>query len=342
MINEHGGDIYKHKNVIDFSANINPLGLPRGVKIALMDCIDKTVHYPDINCEALREKLAFKYSIKKDYLICGNGAADLIFAISVALKPRKALILAPTFVEYEQSLRAGGSKIFYYNLKEDQHFQLNKNFLNCITSDYDMIFLCNPNNPTGEIIQKPLLMQIIEKCHKHNIILIVDECFNSFLENPEAESVMKEVANYDNLIVLNAFTKLYAMPGIRLGFGAMSNMRIRELIEKSTQPWNVSVLAQEAGLAALEETEYVTKTMELITQEREFLITQLKQSGYQVYGSKANYIFFRGEKGLFEKCLLNQILIRDCSNYRGLEEGYYRIAVKTHEENEKFLESLHS
>ncbi|OYO96012.1 threonine-phosphate decarboxylase, partial [Lachnotalea glycerini] len=148
MINEHGGDIYKHKNVIDFSANINPLGLPRGVKIALMDCIDKTVHYPDINCEALREKLAFKYSIKKDYLICGNGAADLIFAISVALKPRKALILAPTFVEYEQSLRAGGSKIFYYNLKEDQHFQLNKNFLNCITSDYDMIFLCNPNNPT--------------------------------------------------------------------------------------------------------------------------------------------------------------------------------------------------
>ncbi|OYP05650.1 hypothetical protein CG709_10170 [Lachnotalea glycerini] len=121
--------------------------------------------------------------------------------------------------------------------------------------------------------------------------------------------------------MLNAFTKLYAMPGIRLGFGAMSNMRIRELIEKSTQPWNVSVLAQEAGLAALEETEYVTKTMELITQEREFLITQLKQSGYQVYGSKANYIFFRGEKGLFEKSLLNQILIRDCSNYRGLEEG---------------------
>lgn len=340
MINVHGGDIYKNKNMIDFSANINPLGLPRGVKIALTDSIDKSVHYPDINCEALREKLAQKYNINKEYLIFGNGAADIIFAVTIALKPRKSLVLAPTFAEYEQALAAIGSSIIYYNLKEENGFQVNKQLLEYITTDLDMVFLCNPNNPTGEVIPKPILMKIIKKCKQNNIIIVVDECFNSFIDQNEVESVMKETAKYDNLIVINAFTKLYAMPGIRLGFGAISNKLIHEYIEKSTQPWNVSVLAQEAGIAALDEIEYVTKTKELITKERNYLIRELQQLGYKIYGSKANYIFFKGKKGLYEKCLENKIIIRDCSNYRGLNEGYYRIAVRTHEDNEKLIQAL--
>lgn len=340
MINVHGGDIYKHKNVIDFSANINPLGLPRGVKIALMDSIDLAVHYPDVFCNELREKIALKYGIKKEYIICGNGAADVIFAITTALKPRKSLILSPTFAEYEQALRAVDCKIYCYKLKEEYGFRVRENFLDTITKDMDMVFLCNPNNPTGEVIQKPFLMRIIEKCKQNNTILVIDECFNSFLNNGEELSVIDEVNNYDNLIVLNAFTKLYAMPGIRLGFGVIGNERIHEYINKVTQPWNVSILAQKAGVAALEEEEYVAKSKELIETEKNYLIQNINQCGFQVFGSKANYIFFKGEKGLFDKCLKQGVLIRDCSNYRGLEEGYYRIAVRTHAENIKLIEAL--
>jgi threonine-phosphate decarboxylase len=130
------------------------------------------------------------------------------------------------------------------------------------------------------------------------------------------------------------------MPGLRLGFGAISNKTIHEYIERSTQPWNVSVLAQEGGIAALDEIEYVNKTKELVKEEKDYLINQLKQLGYKVYGSKANYIFFKGPKGLYQKCLDKKIIIRDCSNYRGLKEGYYRIAVRTHEENEQLIKAM--
>lgn len=340
MINVHGGDIYKHTNVIDFSANINPLGLPRGVKIALMDSIDLAVHYPDVRCEDLCKRLAKYYGIKKDYILCSNGAADIIFAIAAALKPKKALILAPGFAEYEQALRANDAKIFCYRLKEEQGFILKEDFLNAITKEIDIVFLCNPNNPTGEVIPKEFMMRIIEACKKNKTILVIDECFTSFLENKEEISVIKEVEKNDNLIVINAFTKLYAMPGIRLGFAVVGNKKMIEMINKVTQPWSVSVLAQKAGIAALEQKEYVAKTKELIKNERSYLIHELSECGFHIYGSKANYIFFKGQKGLFHLCLEEGILIRDCSNYRGLEEGYYRVAIKGHEENKKLVEVL--
>lgn len=342
MVNIHGGDIYKHKNknLIDFSANINPLGLPRGVRMALMDSIDLTVHYPDVQCNELREGIAQKYGIEKEYILCGNGAADLIFALTQALKPKKTLVLAPTFAEYEQALSAAGSKIYCYRLKKEFGFALQEDFLNTITSDMDMVFLCNPNNPTGEVIPKPLLIKIIQVCHKNHTILVLDECFNSFLDEPEKESVLNEINQYDNLIIMNAFTKLYAMPGVRLGYAIVKNKQILKRIQTNLQPWNVSLLAQQAGVAALKEDDYVAKTKELIQTERKYLIQELTKLGYQIYGSKANYIFFQGEKGLVDTCLAKDILIRDCSNYRGLEEGYYRVAVRTHEENQKLVDAL--
>ncbi|WP_236354818.1 pyridoxal phosphate-dependent aminotransferase [Konateibacter massiliensis] len=340
MENVHGGDIYQYENVTDFSANINPLGLPRGVKMALMDSIDKTVHYPDIHCRKLRKKLALEYGVKEEYILFGNGAADIIFTVTTALKPRKSLILAPTFVEYKQALLAVGSKVVSYELKKEYGFQVREDFLNYISADLDMLFLCNPNNPTGEVIPKPFLMRIIEKCHRNNVLLVIDECFNSFLDDGEMQSAIKEVAQYGNLIIVNAFTKLYAMPGVRLGFGIVSNKRIHEFITRCSQPWNVSILAQEAGLAALEERGYVQKSKELIAKERSYLIEEIEKAGCQVYGSRANYIFFKAKAGLFEHCLKRQILIRDCSNYEGLEEGYYRVAVRTHEENVRLIEAL--
>jgi threonine-phosphate decarboxylase len=343
MINVHGGNIYQYKkeNLIDFSANINPLGLPRGVKIAIADNLDQAVHYPDIHCQLLREKLARKYHLDKKHLLFGNGAADIIFAATIALKPRKSLLLSPTFAEYEQALRAIGSQIVYWDLKETEDFCLTKDFLNAITPDIDMVFLCNPNNPTGEVIPRKFLLQIIQKCKDNNCIIVVDECFNSFLEAGEDYSVRHATTKFDNLLVVDAFTKIYAMPGIRLGFGVINNKKVHQLIESSTQPWNVSVLAQIAGIAALDEKEYLIRTKELIIFEREYLITELTKLEFKVYGSKANYIFFKGPSGLCETCLQHNLLLRNCNNYRGLGEGFYRIAVRTHEENEKLITALH-
>lgn len=340
MIKAHDIDFSRHKNLIDFSTNINPLGLPRGVKMAMIDSVDLTVHYPDTKCNILREKLAMHYGIKKDYIICKNGASDIIFSIAIALKPSKSFILAPTLPEYEKALRLIGSKIYCYQLKEELEFSVKEDILNFITKDIDMIFLCNPNIPTGEIIPKKLLMKIAKKCKENNIILVIDECYNCFLDNSKETSFIPEVEHFNNVIVINSFSHIYAMPGIRLGFATTSNLRIHEFIKKSTQPWSVSLLAQQAGIAALKEKDYIKRAKDLIKSERGSLIKEVSNLGYQVFGSKANFIFFKADKKLYEKCLNKGIIIGDCSNYKELEAGYYHIAIKTHEENIKLLKVL--
>lgn len=365
MVNVHGGDIYNNIDVLDFSANINPLGLPRAVRIALSENIDKVVSYPDVQCKRLKEALSKKYNISEDFILCSNGAADLIYSLVFALRPRKALVLAPSFYEYEKSLKSSGCEVVYYYLEESNDFSVDEAILDRITPELDMIFICNPNNPTGDVIDRSLMLQIIDKCNESHILVLIDECFNEFLDNSKEITVADKVPEYDNLIVINAFTKLYAMPGLRLGFGFVSNLRIIEFVEGVTQPWNVSVLAQEAGIIALEQVNYVNRTKELIKQERAYLKEELSSLGFKVYGSNANFIFFKGERGIYEKCLENNILIRDCCNFEGLKEvceenerswrympsandiksfweGYYRVAVRTHEENLKLIEAVKS
>ena len=336
----HGGDIYRNNVKLDFSSNTNLMGIPEGVLQAAKRGVELSCHYPDTEYNDLRNAISISEGISKDMIICGNGAADLIFSLVIARKPRKALLLSPTFHEYEQALQSVDCEIMYHQLLVENGFQLQLDFIKEINRDIDIVFLCNPNNPTGVLIEKKLMKHILQKCEENNCFLVVDECFLDFVPK-EKDYTIKELCNESkNLFVLKAFTKLYAMPGLRLGYGFCGDSLLINKIKNNTQPWNISVPAQMAGLAALKEVEYVNQSLKMIEEEKKFLIQQLQQLNYKIYGSQANYIFFRGKKGLYEKCLEQGIMIRDCSNYRGLSDGYYRIVVKTHDENVVLIEAM--
>lgn len=337
---KHGGYVYENKDIIDFSANINPFGMPKGVIRAAWEGVVHSNQYPDPYCTSLRCAISRDRNIPENFILCGNGAADLIFSLALALKPRKALIAIPTFYEYEQALKTVGCEIAYFVMEEEQEFSLQEVFLTKIEKDLDIIFLCNPNNPTGNIIKKSFLQRVIQECEKKDIWLIVDECFMDFVEDGAKDSVMDEIITSSRLFVLKAFTKLYAMPGLRLGYGISSNLELMKCVKEVLQPWNVSLPAQRAGVAALKEKEYVDESLKMIRKEKKYLIEELHNMKIKTYGSHANYIFFQANSGLYEACLRRGFMIRDCSNYPGLRDGFYRIAVKRQEDNEALMKAL--
>ena len=336
----HGGDVYRYPQVMDFSANINPLGTPEAVIRAAQDSMLQVAHYPDAHQERLKKALSEYEQVPEKWLICGNGAAELIFVLAQTLKPKKALIPAPTFAEYEQALKGVGCEILYEKLKEENGFRMGTEIFDHLTEDLDIFFLCNPNNPTGLLIDGILLDQIVEICREKEIWLVVDECFLDFVKYSETHTLKGTLEPGRKLFILKAFTKIYAMAGLRLGYGICAEEAFLDQMEQHLQPWNVSIPAQEAGIAALREKEYVKKAIDLIEKERRYFIQELGKIGYYVYDSQANYIFFKADPELHRKLLEEKVMIRDCSNYPGLSVGYYRIAVRTHEENEKLLDAI--
>lgn len=341
----HGGNVYQYKNCVDFSANCNPLGTPESIKRAVSDCLERIFEYPQVGYSPLREAIGKYEGTDAGKVICGNGAAELVFTLCQTLKPGKALLPAPTFAEYEQALKSVGCACDYFYLKEEEDFSLGRGsekerFLTELKKGYDILFLCNPNNPTGMLIERDFLLEVLMACEKQGTFLVVDECFLDFIKEPEAYTLKGVLNQYKNLFLLKAFTKRYAMAGIRLGYGLCGDRELLETMEGMTQPWNVSTIAQTAGLAALKEVEYVKAGRELVFREAEFLKEQLAELGFQVYPSKASYLFFRGREDLFEQCVKRGILIRNCSNYEGLTKGYYRVSVKLHEENVKLIQAL--
>lgn len=340
MKHKHGGDVYSRSYKTDYSANINPLGPPEGVLQAVKESAYFIQNYPDVSQRRLKSALSEHEQVPEEWLIFGNGAAELIFALCLGLKPGRALLTAPAFAEYEEALRACGCEIVWYDRKEEDGFSLEEDYLEKITPEIDLLFLCNPNNPTGTLTDPAMLRKIADRCREYQIVMAVDECFIGFVDEPEAYSVKTWLSEYPNIFVLKAFTKLYAMPGLRLGYGICADRQVTERMRGVMQPWSVAVPAQEAGAAALLEQEYVVRSREIVRQEREYLLTGLKELGLTVWEGAANFLFFKGPKHLAEECEKQGYLIRDCSNYRGLSEGYYRIAVRTGEENREFLEML--
>lgn len=336
----HGGNVYQYKNCIDFSANCNPLGTPDSVILAGTESLQKVFQYPQVGYQPLRKAIADYEGVKSSQIICGNGAAELIFTLCKALSPENALLLAPTFAEYQQALESVGCKITHHILYEEEGFHLKEQILSKLTSNIDVLFICNPNNPTGILTDKNFLQKILEKCAANHIFLVVDECFQDFIEEPENYTLKDMLEQYDNLFLLKAFTKRYAMAGIRLGYGLTGNLKLINKMEQCVQPWNISTIAQDCGVAALKEQDYVEKARTLIFQEKNILIEELETCGLKVFDSQANYLFFKGPDDLFERCVEKGILIRDCGNYIGLHKGFYRIAVKTHNENLILIEVL--
>jgi len=330
-IHVHGGDIYRHKNVIDYSANINFRGMPDAVKEAAQKAVEYCEHYPDSHCDQLKEAIAEREGIQKENIICGNGAAELIFSLVLAKKPKKALIPAPSFYEYEQALLSVGCEIQRYVTKESDDFQ---------PPQTDMVFLCNPNNPTGMILDREFLEMVLRRCEVCNTLLVLDECFNDFLDYPDDYTMKPYVNNSKHIFILKAFTKMYAMAGLRLGYGLTSNKELTNQMAAVRQPWSVSIPAQMAGVVAEKDKDYALESVAIIQKERIDMREELRKKGYQVLDSRANYLFFKGAADLYDYCLERGFLIRDCSNYEGLEPGWYRITVKSSQDNQRLLEIL--
>ena len=337
--NPHGGDIYSGEIELDFSANTNPFGTPQGIIDAVRAALPEMHRYPDPYCRKLVQAVSDFEGVAKAYILCGNGAAELIYAYCEAACPKVAVELAPTFSEYALGLEQVGCKVERYYLQQESAFELEEDFLSYLMeTNPEVVFLCNPNNPTGKTIAPKLMKRILIFCREKNIRLFVDECFLDLTDN--GESLKAELAEYPNLFLLKAFTKSYGMAGIRLGYCLCSDPALLERMSKAVQPWNVSSLAQAAGIAALREQVFLQKTKELVAVERQWLQTELEALGFWVCPSSVNYLLFKGPADLHAKLKEKKIAIRNCDNYYGLGPGWYRIAVRLHEENEALIRAI--
>lgn len=270
--------------------------------------------------------------------MCGNGASELFVAVVHAIKPGKIVIPAPSFYGYEKAANVTEAEVSYYEMKERDGFCLTEAFLQELQEDVDLLFLANPNNPVGNTIEDVLLEKYVTDAGK-KITVVIDECFLEFTRKKgffETHSMQE----YPNVILVKAFTKLYAIPGVRLGFLFCGSQNKTGQIFNQLPEWNISIIAEAAGRAALDETEYRNKTISYIGKERAYLKAELEKLGIKVYPGEADFLLLKTDDPLYEKLLKKKILIRDCSNYRGLCTGYYRIAVKTHKENEKLIAQL--
>lgn len=341
----HGGDWAGYEaqyggTPLDFSANISPLGLPEGVRTAVIDSLAQAASYPDPLCRTLRGAIAQAEGVDPNWCLCGNGAADLIYRAALAKRPARALVTAPAFSEYETALDLVRCRTDRFALKEEDDFGLGEGFLEAVGPDTDMVFLCQPNNPTGRAVPRSLLERVLERCRTAGALLVMDECFCDFLDDPGGFTMTGLLGKYGNLLVLKAFTKLYAMAGLRLGYCLCSDRALLDAMRDAGQPWAVSGPAQAAGVAALKETEYVEAVRALIQAQRPRLEGELSRLGFRVIPGEANYLLFRSQTPLIRPLRERGILLRDCGNYHGLEAGWYRAAVRTGEENDRLIAAL--
>lgn len=333
----HGGDIYTHAAEIDFSANINPFGMPEKVRAALISAASDCSAYPDPYCTELREKIAAVWNVPSDDILCGNGASELIYAFSYSLpKGKPALIVAPTFCEYAQSLSAAGIDAEYYYLAEENGFRLTEDILRLDFSQYCAVFLCSPNNPTGITVSPKLIEGIADS----KVRLFCDFCFLDMTENPQIYDIPRLSKKYPNIAVLLAFTKGYAMAGVRLGYVIYGDGEFLNTMSEKTPCWNVSTLAQKAGVAALDCGDWLGGCVRLIAAERRRAAEELLRLGIRVFPGESNYLLLYSPHNLAEELLGRGIMVRDCRNYAGLGVGYIRIAVRTPEENNRLIEAV--
>ena len=341
----HGGDWAGYRaefgcDALDFSANVSPLGLPAGVAAAITNALPTADRYPDPLCRELRAALAGAEGVPADWILCGNGAADLIFRLALAVRPRRALLPAPTFAEYEAALQTVGCAVQRVFLREENEFAVTEEFIDAVTPETDIVFLCQPNNPTGQVTPPALVERLVRRCAECGAVLVVDECFLDFLPDRDAWTAKQLLRDAPQLIILKAFTKLYAMAGVRLGYALCGDATLLEKMRGAGQPWAVSSLAQAAGLAALQETAYAGAVRALIAEQRPRMAAGLRALGLRVMDGQANYLLFRATPDFGEKLRRCGAVVRSCANYPGLDAAWYRTAVRTAEENTRLLQIM--
>ena len=327
----HGGDVYRNPIEYDFSINVNPLGMPLTSIQAAHEGIVLTGRYPDYRAEQLCHAIAKAKNIPADRIIPGNGAAELLYALGQTI-PGKALTIAPTFTGYAEAVAAGGGEMCYAGDEQE--------LLAKLDDSIRLVFLCNPNNPTGTLFTREQILRVLAKAEAQQAYVCVDECFLPFLEEEAEYSMLPYLAEHPRLLVLRAFTKIYCMAGLRLGYLVCGEAELQSKIRARIQPWNTSIPAQMAGIAALSDTEYLAKTRENLQEERAYLVPRLRELVAEVYDGYGNFLLFRDETDLKEQMLDVGVLIRACDDFAGLDDTYFRIGIRSHSENQEFIRRL--
>lgn len=349
-MNEHGGNTVEiaeqlgisSSSILDFSANINPLGLPKRAKEAILNNLSIIEHYPDIEYRHLYTALAKGTDCDVGQLVVGNGETDIIYTLVRGLNPKSALLLTPGFAEYRRALEQQGCHIHEHFLKEENHFQPDESLLNEIESIRpNCVFIATPNNPTGLMPDAALLHKLVSMCEFYQIHLIVDEAFIDFL--PRGSPLIERLSETRYLYLLRSLTKFFAIPGLRLGYLLCGNQPFIKKLKAQREPWSINALSALVGEILLNDDEYISKTHQLIATQRDYLCSELQKFPMlEIQQPAANYIFIRclNEIELQSALLKYHLLIRHCKNYRGLDASYYRIAIRTKEENCRLINAL--
>ncbi|OWO83009.1 threonine-phosphate decarboxylase [Photorhabdus luminescens] len=350
-MSEHGGNVLEMalkidvaaEEIIDFSANINPLGMPTSLRTAIIDQLQRAECYPDTEYRQLHAALAKAHHCSTENLMAGNGATELIYAVVNYLKPRRAMLLIPGFAEYRRALQRVDCRIDEYVMSEADGYQPDERLLAALDrSRPDCLFLATPNNPTGLMPDAVLLQVIFERCRQHNIALIVDEAFIDFL--PDTAGFIPQITHFPRLYILRSLTKFFAIPGLRLGYLVSGDIAGIRVMKCWREPWTINAFAALAGEIVLNDNAYIQATHSWLAEQQRWLyqaLTALPE--LRVWPPSANYIFLRclrPEINLQQALLKQRILIRHCANYSGLNVDYYRIAIKGEHDNRRLVSAL--
>lgn len=350
----HGGNLAdaaarygrRPEEFIDFSASINPLGLSPRVTEALLANIASIVHYPDTACRLARRALAEWLGVDPSCIIVSNGAAELIHLVVGVLPPRRALLAAPSFSEYGAALAARGVALEWIRFDAADGFAFRtERWLERLAAA-DIVFIGNPNNPTGRSVPRDGLLAVVERAAAHGAMVVVDEAFLDFLPDAESRTLVHEAAGRDGVFVIRSLTKFFALPGLRIGCG-VGIPGLVERLRRARDPWSVNTLAQVAAVAALGDREYIDRTRSLITEEREYLWQGLRKlPGLRPYPAEANFILIEltgnapTAAELRDRLGREGVLIRDCADFPGLTPHFFRVAVRRRDENRRLLALL--
>lgn len=342
----HGGNIYKLKRdngieVLDYSSNINPLGVPNSFKKAVIENFETLEKYPDIDYVELRTAIGDYNNCHIDNVVVGNGATEVLFLYMKAVKAKKVLIIAPTFAEYERAARAAGRDVKFFPLSKD--FSLNENMLLEFITDEDVVVMCNPNNPTGKFQNLEKIKKIADFLERKNKKLFIDEAFIEFVDDWKDKTAF--LLKHKNIFILRALTKFFALPGVRLGYGLTYDESILDEIKNIREPWSVNGVAEIAGKTMLLDTLYIHETENWIKKEKLWFYEELcKIDNIEVTPTETNFILVKllndNAKSFRKKMIENGVLVRDASNFMFLDESYIRSAIKDRKKNEQVLEAL--
>ena len=353
----HGSDIekiceyyhLKKEDIINFGANVNPLGLSASVKAALASHLDILSSYPDREYTSLREVLSAYCRIPSDYILPGNGSSELISLLIDALSPKHTLILGPTYSEYSRELSFSGSTQEYYHLKEEQDFRLDADDLCTVLAkgNYDLLIICNPNNPTSSAILHDDMEKLLCFCADHGVFVMIDETYVEFAPDIEAVTAVPFTQRFTNLCVLRGVSKFFAAPGMRLGYAVTGNLDFLRKMKEKQIPWSLNSAGAYAGELLFQDQDYIDRTRQLILTERGRMYDALSQlASFKVFQPYANFLLLKILKegktafDVFETCIKNGLMIRDCSSFQCLDGEFVRFCIMMPEDNSRLLKVL--